>query len=839
MRRLAGVVIVILALASETGAVPSLAAQSTGEAAGFAPWPRTVSAQGVTATIYQPQVEFWNGNTLKVRSALSATFAGVQETEYGVLSLTAHTQVDKEGRAVRLTDVENLSVSLPGAPSREGAFMAALRPGMLQDLRDISLDRLESALAVHEAEVAGLSSPLDNTPPQIIISKRPALLIYIDGEPRLAPVPGTGLQRVVNTRVLLIKASDGAYYLRFMNGYLSAPALLGPWSIADRAPQGADAALEAAKKSRQVDLLAGQPDPQTGQTPSLFKLPGPPDVYVAARPSELIVMNGEPIYAPIRGTSLEYVKNTTAGLFKDTRTGKVYALLSGRWFSAPSLGGPWAYVPPKNLPRDFARIPDDSPKENVKASVPGTEQANEAVISAGIPQTAVVDRQHTTFTQVIDGPVHLRPIAGTSLYYVFNAADPIIKVSDFHWYALHGAVWFTASDVTGPWSVATEVPAAIYAIPVTSPLHYVVYVKIYAVTPATVVEGYTSGYYGTLITPDGVVVYGTGYTYPAWVSGTVWYGPPVTYCDGASMCWTPWGGWAFGFAFGWAWWDDDCDGCWCYPPAPWWGPYYSGAYYNGYGGVTAWGPNGWAGTTGNIYRNWGSVSSVSRGIGGYDAVTGNEFAKTYGMAYNSRTGAIAAGGRGAVDNVYTGNYAYGGHAAGVNPNTGSMGSAGRVTVGNADTGRSVTAGRVDAHTGGGQSVDIGGLRGSGGDAIGHINNNVFASRDGQLYRYNSDTRQWDPLRKPGQPGAPPGGQNQEDRLQNLRDRLSRNPNLNQDQLGNLRERALQKPGLTQDRSRELDRERAQRDMGALRENSFHSFGGGRPMFMPHFGGFRR
>jgi len=45
-------------------------------------------------------------------------------------------------------------------------------------------------------------------------------------------------------------------------------------------------------------------------------------------------------------------------------------------------------------------------------------------------------------------------------------------------------------------TVATFVPAVIYAIPASSPLHYVTCVQVYAVTPEFVYEGYTPGYLG-------------------------------------------------------------------------------------------------------------------------------------------------------------------------------------------------------------------------------------------------------------------------------------------------------------------------------------------------------
>ena len=77
--------------------------------------------------------------------------------------------------------------------------------------------------------------------------------------------------------------------------------------------------------------------------------------------------------------------------------------------------------------------------------------------------------------------------------------------------------------------MATSVPAAIYAIPPTAALYYVTYVQIYRVTPTYVVVGYTPGYMGSVVTPSGVVVYGTGYVYSPYIGATVWYGPPVTY----------------------------------------------------------------------------------------------------------------------------------------------------------------------------------------------------------------------------------------------------------------------------------------------------------------------
>ena len=134
-------------------------------------------------------------------------------------------------------------------------------------------------------------------------------------------------------------------------------------------------------------------------------------------------------------------------------------------------------------------------------------------------------------------------------------------------------------------------PAVIYSIPPSSPLYYVTYVRVYDVTPQYVVVGYTPGYLGTVVTPGGVVVYGTGYTYVPYIGATVWYPPPVTYGYAAALAWTPWTGWAVGFGFGLAFgaavsWSSHC--CWGYCPAPYWGAmpyahYYGGAAYGWHG----------------------------------------------------------------------------------------------------------------------------------------------------------------------------------------------------------------------------------------------------------------
>ena len=403
---------------------------------------------------------------------------------------------------------------------------------------------------------------------------------------------------------------------------------------------------------------------------------------------------------------------------------------------------------------------------------PGTTE-NEPVISATmimiasgaratlpkqviIPTTTKMDRKTAKLTPVPvydGGEAKLVAIAGTPLLYAVNTATPVIRVDENTWYACQNGVWFSATAANGPWVIADSVPAIIYTIPASSPLYYVTYVRVYRADADYVWVGYTPGYYGAVITADGTVVYGTGYVYEPYVTSTVYVAYPATYGYSTNMAWTPWSGWAFGFAVGYAW-----GASWnywaCMPPAPYWGPYWGYCYgwgYNAMGGVTAWGPYGWAGTSGNIYSQHGPWSGVSRYQGGFDAWTGNRWASQYGRAYNSVTGTRAVGQRGAVANVYNGNYAFGSRGAAVNDRTGNAVWGARGTAGNAYNGNEISGNRGGFYNNAtGEVTHFSGVHGDNG-GIGHIGDDVYAGHDGNVYKHTDDG--WQQIGGGSRPGA--------------------------------------------------------------------------------------
>jgi len=675
-------------------------------------WPRKVDLANASLLVYQPQINTWEGNRLDFRSAVAIQPVGAKQETFGVFFATARTQVDKVARTVVLENLQIYRSDFPLLPDRGASYAAELQRSVAADVRTISLDRMEAALAA-----AGIKPPpvaIRNDPPAVFVSYSPAILVPIDGAPVTKPVDGhPDYARVVNTRALIVRGGfDNAYYLHVYDGWMTASALSGPWSPASMGPfklsQFNALAQDVAKKGA-VDLLDG--GPKANPKPSLAN--GAPAIYVSETPAELVVFDGQPDFVPIVGTQLLWASNTHSDVLIDTTSSLYYVLLAGRWFRGPGLSGPWTFVANNALPADFAQIPAQSLAGAVLPSVAGTRQAQEALIANSVPQTATVPRtKGPKFTPTFDGAPQYQPVAGTSLSYVVNTPTPIIQVDPNAYYAVSGGVWFTATQITGPWVIATSVPDVIYTIPTSSPIHYVTYVRIYGATPEYVYVGYTPGYLGTVVSPYGTVVYGTGYAYTPWI-GSYWYPSPVTYTVAAAPVYNPYVGFTFGFAMGLA------ASAWTYP-------YYGGGWYY---------PSYWGGypccgsASANVYGQWGNT--VYSGTRSWYAGGGVAGTTASGSYTNQRTGTSGNYNAGRQFNAYTGN-ATRGYDRTINGAAGGSGEVGRASNYNVYTGQRSTANAASGTTAGGSSYNRAGATTAGPEGDAHVGGgSTYNARTGQ------------------------------------------------------------------------------------------------------------
>jgi len=204
-------------------------------------------------------------------------------------------------------------------------------------------------------------------------------------------------------------------------------------------------------------------------------------------------------------------------------------MTAGRWFTASSLQGTWTFAN-SNLPADFAHIPPGSPAGQVLSSVPGTEEAKDAVMIAQVPTSITVNAAAAASKANVsyDGAPQFVPISGTTMSYATNTAQKVIQVGDLYYLCLQG-IWFMSSTPQGPWQTAPSVPQVIYTIPPSSPVYNVTYVTQVSVSNGTVQSSYTAGYMGAFIVGaavGAVVAGGTGYYYPPYYYHPA-YGYPV------------------------------------------------------------------------------------------------------------------------------------------------------------------------------------------------------------------------------------------------------------------------------------------------------------------------
>ena len=729
----------LLTVALSVGVVLAQTPAATEPAPPAPAWPRVVDLTTGQALVYQPQINKWDGNQIDFRAALAYKQDGSKDQSFGTIFATARTQVDKVDRTVTFENLQISKIDFPTLPNHGAAIAPELSKEFANSVRTMSLDRLEASLAA--AGVKPTAVAVNNAPPHVLVSDSPAILVPIDGAPVLKPVPGHArAQRVINTRALILRGGFGDhFYIHVYDGWLQSGAIGGPWTQASPGlllGNELNAIATELGKNNAVDLLTG--GAKANPKPSLAN--GVPTIYTVQSPSELIVFRGQPDFVPIVGTQLLWASNTTSDVLINTATNHYYVLLSGRWFSGPGMTGPWTFVANDALPADFAKIPATSLAGAVLPTVAGTPQAQAAIIENSIPQTATVPlKGGPAFTPSFDGAPQYAPIAGTPLSYVVNASVPLIQAAPNAYYAVTAGVWFTAAQVTGPWTIATSVPAVVYTIPPSSSLYYVTYVRIYEATPQYVYVGYTPGYLGTVVSPYGTVVYGTGYVYSPWI-GNVWYPPPYTYYVAATPVYNPYVGFTYGFALGLA------TAAWTYPY--WGGAYYHAGYWGGYPCC--------ASASANVYGHWGATTySGSRTWYGGGGVAGTTASGSY---YNSRTGSSGTYNAGRQYNAWTGN-ASRGYDRTVNGAAGGSADVARGSNYNTYTGQRTAGNSVSATGAGGSTYQRTGATTTGPEGNAHagegstynaktgktntwdsasVGNNHYADVNGNVYKNTGD-----------------------------------------------------------------------------------------------------
>ena len=539
--------------------------------AGQSSWPRTITLEEGSLTMYEPQIDQWSGDTLHFRAALAWREKIGAEPVFGVGWFESDVTVDRSSGTVHVLRMSVDETRFPdGAPDLQPSISQALSQSAGAGMFSLALDEVEASLNRTRAERQAAAG-LNTAPPLIIYRDHPALLVTIDGEPVLRRIENSSLQAVINTPFPLIH--DGRhYYLNVStNAWYRANQATGPYVFDPHPPREVAAMVQA-------DEPATDSESVQETTAEVFTANNAPEIVVSTQPAELIVTDGPAAFVPLVD-GLLVLTNSDDDVFMHLDDQAYYIVLAGRWYRSSSLDGPWEFQPSDRLPQAFADIPPSSEQADSRVYVAGTPESQDAVRDSQIPQAAAVKRGEAEVEVEYDGRPEFEPVDGTDLVYATNTGASVILDGGYY-YLVEDGVWYVSNSPDGPWQVATRRPAQVVSILPTSPVYNVKYVYIYDSTPDVVYVGYTPGYAGSYVYGS-TVFYGSGWYYRPWVSPYYYYPRPATW--GFHVSYNSWYGWNFGLSWGWGpvSFDYWTGGYWHYN-RPWYNRYY------GY-----WGPCGY------------------------------------------------------------------------------------------------------------------------------------------------------------------------------------------------------------------------------------------------------
>ena len=265
-------------------------------------WPRELKSDLGTITVYQPQFDELVGADLKGRAAFGLKEKEDSEPEYGALFFEARVEADNEERLAYVNNVKITRVALPDADEEKtSALTKAIQGSVGKGAATISLDRL--AVALREAEVERKESEnLNNDAPKIIIKSVPAVLLYVDGKPKMSAIEGTSILAMENSPFpIVLDPGSKKYYLNGGAIWYEAGDVKGPWKFTEKVPDNVKSLIQLTDEQKKdlKDLIGGEDEDDRI-----------PEIVYTDVPSELVIIDGKPSFTPLVGADLLYVENS-------------------------------------------------------------------------------------------------------------------------------------------------------------------------------------------------------------------------------------------------------------------------------------------------------------------------------------------------------------------------------------------------------------------------------------------------------------------------------------------------------------------------------------------------
>ena len=162
--------------------------------------------------------------------------------------------------------------------------------------------------------------------------------------------------------------------------------------------------------------------------------PDPPVILYSQTPAVLVLFDGDPRFAPIKETGLQFAINTNWDIFQEEGKTVTYLLNGDAWLEAPAPTGPWE--PVEKLPKSFSNIPQEENWARVHENLPG-----KTVSKKKMPKVFTSVRPAELI--LLDGKPKLKSIKDTKLSWVSNTESDLFwdKTGKKYYFLVSGR-WF-------------------------------------------------------------------------------------------------------------------------------------------------------------------------------------------------------------------------------------------------------------------------------------------------------------------------------------------------------------------------------------------------------------
>jgi hypothetical protein len=196
-----------------------------------------------------------------------------------------------------------------------------------------------------------------------------------------------------------------------------------------------------------VDRLVASVEEKTA-VPGVDVKNDPPVILASFGPAILLLIDGEPVLAPVAKADMQYVINASWPLFLDAASQQYYLFTGERWVTSREIKSGWKDT--AGLPPEMVKIPGDPQWAGLKPYIgpPAKNSAKApAVFVSNVPAELIV----------FGGKPVYAPIPGTKLTFATNTdSDLFVYSPTGAYYYLSAGRWFSAPGPTGPWTYASD-----------------------------------------------------------------------------------------------------------------------------------------------------------------------------------------------------------------------------------------------------------------------------------------------------------------------------------------------------------------------------------------------